>query len=743
MSDPRETPQLILDVGTHKILGLVVRPSGDRPGDQVEVLAASLARHTERSMRDGQVHDVASVARTVRRVVDELERTVGRRFDGARVAAAGRALKTARGRAESHHATSVTVTAEMERVLTWEAVADAQTRLMESLPPAEQARGYYAVAHSVTGCWLDGDAIGALAGQRGRHFALEVLATFLPGVVVDSLESVLAEAGLEMKSMTLEPIAALEAVIPPTSRHLRLALVDIGAGTSDIALTGGGRVEAFAMVPQAGDAITEAVSTALLLDFHLAEQVKRRVSAGETATVESVLGEEVSVDPPLLLELIAEPTERLVQAIAGEIFRWAPERPDAVILVGGGSRTPRLAELLAAALDLPPQRVVVRDRRAVRGAVGAEHLSGPDVITGLGIALRAVRGEEMPPVRVRVNGRPVCLFLPDRCTVREAARVAGLSPAELAGRLGPGITITVNGRIVAVPGSRGEPAVARIGGRVVPLDSLLKNQDEVELTPPRPGLPARPTVAEIVELWMREQRLEHPDGRPGGQGSAEGGLGHGALVRSRPRLRLRGEWQEAPVWVSLNGRPARMDETVKDRDVLEIRWPRTAKELLEALGESASPGACYVNGRAVSLAEFAGLLRNGEPAELSDPVEDGDTWEWEALTPTAGELVRRFAPVRGASVAVTVNGRELSIEQPVEIAINGAPASPDDAVRSGDRVDVRVKPTMSLYEVLPFAGIAWTDRARDGRRLVLKVNDAPADFTTVLTQGDRISIEFE
>ena len=78
--------------------------------------------------------------------------------------------------------------------------------------------------------------------------------------MVDSLEAVLIEAGLEMRGLTLEPIAALEAVIPPTMRHLNLTLVDIGAGTSDIAFTGDGTVRAFAMVPQAGDAVTEAVS---------------------------------------------------------------------------------------------------------------------------------------------------------------------------------------------------------------------------------------------------------------------------------------------------------------------------------------------------------------------------------------------------------------------------------------------------------------------------------------------------
>jgi len=286
-------------------------------------LASALARHPDRSMRDGQVHDVKAVAKAIRQVVRELEQATGQAFHEAHVAAAGRALRTAKGRAETSHAHPVTLSEEAERGLVWEAVASAQAHLLEELPPAEQARGYYAVAHSVTASWLDGDPIRSLLGQRGQQFAVEVLATFLPGVVVDSLEAALREAGLEVKGLTLEPIAALEAVIPPTSRHLHLALIDIGAGTSDIALTGGGTVKAYAMVPRAGDAITEAVSQALLLDFSVAEQVKRRVARGETVAVENVLGEQVVVDPPLLSDLIGEATVHLAEAIAEEVVRWA------------------------------------------------------------------------------------------------------------------------------------------------------------------------------------------------------------------------------------------------------------------------------------------------------------------------------------------------------------------------------------------------------------------------------------
>src|SRR5690606_40548251 len=89
-------------------------------------------------MRDGQVHDVAAVARTVRRAVEHVSRAVGVEFAGAHIAAAGRALKTARGGAERSEPQPVLITPALADMLEWEAVADAQRQLLESLPAAER-----------------------------------------------------------------------------------------------------------------------------------------------------------------------------------------------------------------------------------------------------------------------------------------------------------------------------------------------------------------------------------------------------------------------------------------------------------------------------------------------------------------------------------------------------------------------------------------------------------------------------
>src|SRR5690625_3320596 len=144
-----------------------------------------------------------------------------------------------------------------------------------------------------------------------------------------------------MRGLTLEPVAALEAIVPETMRHLRLMLVDVGAGTTDIAFTGDGTVQAYAMVPLGGDSVTEALAHRFLLDFTDAERAKQRAAKGENAPVPNVLGEEVIIDEESLLQAIEPATIRLAESVGRIAESWELDGlPDAVLLVGGGSNTP-------------------------------------------------------------------------------------------------------------------------------------------------------------------------------------------------------------------------------------------------------------------------------------------------------------------------------------------------------------------------------------------------------------------
>src|SRR5690625_117491 len=137
-------------------------------------------------------------------------------------------------------------------------------------------------------------------------------------MVIESLLAAIVRGDLEMDALTLEPIAAIDVLIPESMRRLNVALIDIGAGTSDIAITNKGAVVAYGMVPVAGDEITEAISDQYLLDFPKAEQTKRNIVTNGQDTVHDILGFEVNISYEELVSEIIESVDKLALALANE-----------------------------------------------------------------------------------------------------------------------------------------------------------------------------------------------------------------------------------------------------------------------------------------------------------------------------------------------------------------------------------------------------------------------------------------
>ncbi len=154
-----------------------------------------------------------------------------------------------------------------------------------------------------------------------------------------------------MEAMTLEPIAAINVLIPSSMRRLNVALVDIGAGTSDIAITDNGTIVAYGMVPIAGDEITEALSDYYLLDFPVAENAKRQMHTESTILIKDILGFDQEFPREEVVEAIKPAIVNLAESIGKEILRLNNQRPPkAVMLVGGGSLTPSITNELGKVL---------------------------------------------------------------------------------------------------------------------------------------------------------------------------------------------------------------------------------------------------------------------------------------------------------------------------------------------------------------------------------------------------------
>ena len=120
--------------------------------------------------------------------------------------------------------------------------------------------------------------------NRSSYKSAVVIDIAVPDEVVDSLYKAVELAGLTVANLTLEPIAAMEVAIPESYRMLNIALIDVGAGTSDISITRDGSIVSYGMLPVAGDLLTEQIARHCLVDFQTAEYIK--ISVGRKKEVE-------------------------------------------------------------------------------------------------------------------------------------------------------------------------------------------------------------------------------------------------------------------------------------------------------------------------------------------------------------------------------------------------------------------------------------------------------------------------
>ena len=340
-----------LDIGTRSIIGIVGKVEDER----FQVLAIEREEHSKRAMLDGQIEDIEQVAKVARRVTGRMEAKLGCQLSRVCVAAAGRALRTEKGRFAMDLPQVTRIDSDLIAQLESGAVAAAESALGQG---QEGERRFYLVGYTVSGYLLDRYPLATLKDHNGQQLEAEVVATFLPSEVVESLYTVMEAAGLEVASLTLEPIAALNAVIPADLRLLNLVLADIGAGTTDIAICRDGAVVGYTMATTAGDEITETLMRRFLIDFATAERMKMQLNE-PSVVYRDVLGLEQSVAGTEIQDTLRGAAKTLAQEIAQRVTDINGTPPSAMFLAGGGSKLLGLRELVAQELGMDERRVAL------------------------------------------------------------------------------------------------------------------------------------------------------------------------------------------------------------------------------------------------------------------------------------------------------------------------------------------------------------------------------------------------
>ena len=718
-----------LDIGTRNVVGTV----GYKEGNEFVVVAQYIMQHETRAMIDGQIHDIGRVGSVIRTVKEELEKQIECPLTEVCIAAAGRVLKTVTTNVEYEYPEETVVTREDIHTLDLLGIEKAQSILKEK---NDTRYKFYCVGYSVVKYYLNEEAYSNIEGHKAEVISEDIIVTFLPEDVVDGLYSAVAQAGLDVANMTLEPIAAIDVAIPETFRMLNIALVDVGAGTSDISVTKDGSIIAYGMIPLAGDELTELIVQHYLVDFQTAERIKLASTTGEMITYKDIMMIEHSIPAKEVWELVEPVTDKMTTAVAEKIKELnGGQSVSATFVVGGGGKIHGFTEMLADKLGLPKERVALRGEEVLQEVTFEQPdiEKDPLIVTPIGICLNYY-DQKNSFIMVHLNGERIKMYDNSKLLIMDAALQAGVANEDLFPKRGKEVNYTVNGVAKVERGLQGESAVITMNGKPAGINTKLEPNSEIEICPSTAGEDAMITIEQLEEYHTSTITF---------------------IVNGRKIV--------CPRFVEVNGKLEPASYLIKEGDEIETRAYYTVEQIAEFMDvEIDTEKEIIVNNRVVDLNYFVYENFNIEWTILSFRTHVSDTVEEmtaEGIEETADTAE---APEENVSDSGTAGETEDSV--PADDAsvttdeeTQTAEESPADNETSEE---AKEKETHSVEVIINGTPVTLTGResymfvdlfefyefdlsASAGRAIITKLNGQNAQYTAELKDGDVIELAWK
>lgn len=500
-----------LDIGTRSIVGTV----GYKSGDKFIVVAQKVKEHETRAMIDGQIHDIQKVGDTIAAVKEHLEAVIGRKLEEVCIAAAGRVLRTVTTHVEYPFVGDREVEQEDIYALVSAGVENAYQEFLEK-KESEEAK-FYCVGHSVVRYYLNGYPMGNLEGHKARTIGVDLIATFLPDDVVDGLYKAVEIAGLRVSNLTLEPIAAIGVAIPERFRMLNIALLDVGAGTTDISITNDGCILAYGMIPIAGDALTEAIARHCLVDFATAEQIKREAGEKDEISYMDIMFLPQTITKEGVADAVAPVIENMAQQAADRIMELnGGKAVSAVFVVGGGGKMDGYTLALSEKLGIAKERVALRGAEVMQQIVFEEEVEKDSMlVTPVGICLNFYE-QSNNFIFVSFNESRIKIYDNNKLTVADAAMQASFPNDGLFPKRGDALNFTVNGKQRMVRGQSGEAAIIMVNGELADIYTPIHANDIIRVVESTKGEPGHATISSLPEsseslmVYVNDKKIEVP-----------------------------------------------------------------------------------------------------------------------------------------------------------------------------------------------------------------------------------------
>jgi len=730
-----------LDIGTRSVVGTV----GYKNGKEFRVIAQRISEHESRAMIDGQIHDIIKVGETIADIRRCLEEATKMELHEVCIAAAGRVLKTVSCLVEWPFVPEREVTNEDIYALASMGVEKAYAEF-EAGNDSESK--FYCVGYSVIRYYLNGYQIGNLEGHKAKVIGADIIATFLPDDVVNGLYKAVEYAKLNIVSLTLEPIAAIQVAIPEKYRMLNIALVDVGAGTSDISITKDGSIISYGMIAIAGDALTEIIAGHCLVDFATAEQIKRDAGINDIVTYTDIMFLPQSIPRDEVLKIVEEVLKTMTAEVAAKIRELNGNKSvSAVFVVGGGGKIPGYTDFLADELGIARERVALRGEEVMQQIVFEEGTPKDSLlVTPIGICLNYFE-QSNNFIFVSFNGDRLKIYDNNRLAVVDAAMQAQFPNDALFPRRGPALTYYLNGNSRMVRGQSGDTSVITVNGEAADIYTSIHSNDIIVVKESTAGEAGRLSIGEIKELQdiiivnVNEKKVE------------------------------------LPVYAWVNGELQSIYYEIQENDEIELADFYTVKQIAEFMDIVLEPDfKIYVNNKeadeSTPVYENFSVVWSLKELELTDIVHKDDNRKqksaalWPGQKKTGAEVntgteinntakVNTAAGLKASGLKPSAESAEYDEydedndysydEENDEEEVKSSPQNPDDARLTvsvnGDTILLSGKPKYVFVDIFEY--IDFDLNSSKGRHIVTKINNRDAQFMEPLRANDMIEIYWE
>ncbi|MBI5918746.1 MAG: cell division protein FtsA [Nitrosomonadales bacterium] len=384
MSKNREHKDLIvgLDIGTSKIVCIVgeVKPEGT-----LEVIGRGMQESS--GMKKGMVVNIDATVAAIQRALGEAEFMAGCKIHQVYTGIAGSHVKSSNAKGMVKIKDKEVTQADIDRVI--------ETASSISLPSDQQILHILEQEFSIDGQ----EGLKKPLGMSGMKLEVEVHIVTGAVAAVQNIIKCVHRCGLEMSEMILQPLASSKAVLEDDEKDLGVCLVDIGGGTTDVAIFTGGAIRHSAVIPIAGDQITNDIAMALRTPTKDAEDIKVRYGCALRQ-----LADDAPIEVPgvgergprmlsrqTLAEVIEPRVEELYSLVQQELRRSGFEDllSSGIVITGGSSAMQGMVELGEEIFHMP---VRLGLPRYVGGL--SDVVKTPRYSTGVGLLLYGMENHQ-------------------------------------------------------------------------------------------------------------------------------------------------------------------------------------------------------------------------------------------------------------------------------------------------------------------------------------------------------------